>query len=515
MKTRKIVHGSEARKKLLEGVDAVANPVKATMGAKGRVVITSYGHITKDGVTVARDVEMFHDPFAAHGAKLVKMASVRACDIAGDGTTATCVLTQSLIRDGFDLIERGKDAQTLKKELEEAKNIVVNALEGQAKKTKNIREIANVSANDLELGAVVSEAVEAVGENGLVTVENTYGETRVEVVSGMQIDKGTVTDHFFTDMLKRKAQYEEAFVLLCDYKLHDVKSLAELLEPLAQKGKPIVVIANDYEEAVLRTLVLSKVKGGVPILAIKSPNIGHAEVMEDIAVYTGATIIKEEDGLEGFSYDWLGFVEKIISTPERTVMQASEERAPMIKKRIKFIKEDAKRFTEQEKRNRESRGARLNGKMAIIHLEHAGTEEKQKEIKDRVEDAIFASQAALERGIVPGGGMAFINASQAITERSDDGSRLLMRALEAPLRQIARNAGKNDGDILAEARGTGKGFNVLTEKFEDLMKTGIVDPLKVSVTSLSNAVDAAGLALITECLSAEWEREDKDLNLPA
>lgn len=505
--TRKVSYfGDEARSKLLKGVDAVADAVRVTMGAKGRTVLTSYGHATKDGVTVARDVEVNDDPAAHRGAMLVKAASVRTCDVAGDGTTATCVLAQALIHGGMRLISEGKDAQDIRREIEAALPTVISALEAQSKPVTDVGQIAAVSANDPEIGSIVAEAINAVGADGLVTVENTYGERSVEVADGMQFDKGVFLSSFLTDPARRKCAYDDVTVLVYSGKIHDQVGLAKALESTAKEGKAILVVADDYEIPVLRSLELSKVQGGVRILAVKAPMIHHDDALKDIAVYSGATVVTEADGFKNFKAEWLGHVKSVVSTPDRTVLRCDDGREEAIKARVEEIYEAAKQFTDAERRNHEKRASRLMGKIAVIRLP-ATTEEEGRELRDRVEDAIFASQAALEAGTVPGGGYAFLAASKSLLndtrEITSDGASVLYRALLAPLRRIARNAGKNDAEVLARCKAENKGYNVLTDAFEDLAETGIVDPLKVCVTALRNAASVAVLALTTEVVICE------------
>lgn len=496
---RDIVYGKEARAKLLQGVNRVADAVKITMGGKGRNVVTSYGHITKDGVTVARDVEIFDDQASAKGANLVKSAAVRTCDVAGDGTTATCVLAQSLIRNGLRLLDEGKDAQELKREIEEVKDGVLNALKAQSKETTDITQIAAISANDAKVGKLVADAVSQVGADGLVTIENTYGETEIEVVEGFQIDKGVFVTTFFSDFQRRRTEYEDAVVLIYQGKIHDVVGLAKALEAPANAGKAMLIIADDYEVQALRMLELSRMQKGLRILPIKSPSIYHDETLKDLAAFTNAKIMTEADGFKNFKADWFGHIKHVISTTERTILRADDDRKEAIATRIAEIFEEAKLFRDVEKRNVEKRASRLQGKMAIIKLS-AVTNEEGGEVKDRIEDAIYASQAALSSGIIQGGGLSFLLAKQ---DKDTDGCRVVNWALEAPMRQIVRNAGRNDAEIVAKAQTTKQGYNVVTDQFEDFFASGIVDPLKVALTAFENALSVAIMALTTEVLISE------------
>lgn len=502
-KKRITLYGTEAREKILAGVDRVADAVRVTMGAKGRNVITSYGHTTKDGVTVAKDIELFDAP-EAHGARLIKAASVKTCDVAGDGTTLTCVLAQKMIHEGMRLIDEGKDCQDLKREMEACKPVVLEALKAQSQPVTDIRAIANISANDETLGGLVAEAVQAVGVDGLVTIENTYEETKVEVVEGMQIDRGVFHPVFYTENDRQRSEYNSPKVLVYNGKLHDAVGLAKVLEVEAQAGNPVLIVANDYDEIVLRMLAISKMKGA-QLLPIKAPMVYHDETLDDIAVYTGATIATEADGFKNFRPSWFGHVKSVVSTPERTIVRSDDERAEAIAARVASIYEHAKNFRDAEKRNIEKRASRLNGKMAIVKLA-ATTEEEGREVRDRIEDAIYASQAALEMGIVRGGGFTLAEAVKTVVPNGifpTDGSIVIAAALNAPTKQIARNAGKNEADILRECKTRGLGYNVVTEQFEDFMVTGVVDPLKVVTTAFENALSVAVLALTTECIVYE------------
>jgi len=494
---RSTLFGQEARRKLLDGVDSVANAVKVTMGAKGRNVVTSYGHTTKDGVTVAKDVDISHDKAAAHGAKLIKAASVKTCDVAGDGTTTVCVLAQSMIREGMKCLDEGKDAQDLKRELEEKKDLIIDALKAQAVATTDIRQIANVSANDEKIGGIVAEAVTAVGAEGLVVVENTYGEAEVEIADGLQIDRGLLPGPYLTDGQRRRAVYEDAYVLIFKGKIHDLHGFAQAITPVVKEGKPILIIADDYDVPVLRSLELTQLQGGGRFMPINSPMIYHDDALEDIAVYTGATVLSDADGFKNFKSEWLGKAKSIVCSTEKTTIRCYEDRKEAIDKRIEVIFEQAKQFTDAERRNVEKRASRLNGKMAVVKLPST-TDEEGREQRDRVEDAIFASQAALDMGIVPGGGFVFLKAGYVL-EGDTDGESILRKALMAPMMQICKNAGKSPNTV-AESISQDKGFNVVSGEFEDLMATGIVDPLKVSITAFQNALSVACLALTTEAI---------------
>lgn len=504
---RERFHGQEARAKILEGVDAVADAVKATMGAKGRTVFTSHGHATKDGVTVARDIELFEDRAAAHGAKLIKEASVRTCDKAGDGTTTVCVIAQSLIREGMRLIGQGKDPQDLKRELESKKEAVLSALKAQQTAPTSLLDIASVSANDAELGKLVASAVETVGADGLVTVEKTYGAMEIEVAGGMQLDRGMLPGPYLTDAEKRRAEYDDASVLLFSGKIHDLQGFAKAVEPIVKEGKPLLIVADEYDLPVIRSLELTSIKGMGRFVPIRSANIYHDETFQDLAAFTGATVLTEADSFKNFSPDLLGRVKKVISTPEKTTLRCADDRLPFIEQQVAAIREHAKGFVESEKRNVEKRASRLQGKMAVVKLPET-TEAEGKEIRDRVEDAIFACQAALEMGVVPGGGYAYAKAGQFESWVADDGIQILRTALQAPMKQILKNAGQNEARISGECLGTSTVFNVNSGLFEPIGTTTIVDPLKVTLTAFENALSVALVALTTEVVIADRQVKD-------
>lgn len=504
---RERFHGEKAREKLLEGVNAVADAVKVTMGAKGRTAFTSYGHATKDGVTVARDVEIFEDTAASHGARLIKEASVKTCDIAGDGTTSVCVLAQALIREGLRKIKEGKDPQDLRSELERLKDTVIDALKAQAKTDFDLEEIATISANDPVIGKIVAQAVSSVGSDGLVTVEKTYGDMLVEIADGMQLDKGIIPGPFLTDDERRRVEYEDVSVLLFNGKLHDLHGLKKVLEPLVKAGKAIFIVANDYDEPVHRALQLTAMQGG-RFIPIKSVNVYHDETFEDLSVYTGATVMTESDGFKKFDSSFIGHVKKVVATTQKTTLQCDDERAEAIAAQVSKILDHAKQFVAEEKRNVEKRASRLKGKVGIIKVPEV-TEAEGREMRFRVEDAIFASQGALEDGVVPGGGFAFVVASEAITEATD-GAQILKGALEMPLRQIVRNAGVNDAKVLEQSKREGKLFNVQSEAFEDLASTKVLDPLKVALTAFTNALSVSLVALTTEVLISERNRRENE-----
>lgn len=498
---KNILYGSEARQKLKAGIDKSANAVKVTMGARGRTVGLSHGHFTKDGVSVARDIEL-PDVFENKGAQLLKAASIKTNDVVGDGTTVTAVLAQALVGGGFDLIEKGKDAQELRREMEDVKPEVLKLIEKSAHKITDVKQVATISANDEVIGDLVSQAVNKVGADGLITVEYTYKtENEVEIVSGMQIDKGVQYPVFYTDQIRRRAEFNQPIVVLYDGDIHDVQGFFTMLTPALAEGKAIVVFANSFDPQVLHNMLLLRVQKGMKILPVTNPHVYREEVIEDMAVYTGAQILKEGDALEQTNiYEVCGTVESIFSTPERTVMRSNGENDKAITKRIAYIHEHAKTYKDAERRNVEQRASRLNGKIAIIRT-HSVTEEEAKEKRDRFDDAIFASQAALRQGVVTGGGMTFLMIADKIKGLTD-GARVIKDAFEAPMRQIAANAGRKPTEVIASAR-SGKGYNAKTDEYCDLDKAGIIDPAAVLTHAFENSLSVALLAITTEALIAE------------
>lgn len=498
---KEIVFNDKAREKVRAGVNKLADAVKVTMGAKGRNVVTSSGQTTKDGVTVARDI-VLEDNFENKGSELVRSASIKTNDVAGDGTTTVCVLTQSLVNNGFDLIEQGKDAQELRRELEESLPAAIELLTGQAEEIESVEEIASVSANDSEIGKIVAKAVNAVGVSGHVTVENSYtGETTVDIVDGMRIDKGAVAPVFYNDPQRMRVQYEDCTVLLFQGRLANIHELAQfVLEPVVTGGTPLLLVAEDFDQTVLQALAINRLQGQVKITAMKSPVFDRDEVLEDMASFTGATVITEADGFKRFngSLEFLGKVKSVISDENKTILRAYETQKSVIKDRVAYLEEYTKTCEPARKKDIEERIARLSGKMAVISFAST-TDKEAQEKRDRIEDAIYASQAALESGVVVGGGLAMLNAAQSLPGASE-GASLLKKAMESPMRQIAKNAGKNDKEVVDHAKETGEGFNALTNEFEDLKKSGIVDPVKVTVTALKNAVSVSVLALTTDVL---------------
>lgn len=511
---KQIIFHNEARAKVRSGVNKLADAVKVTMGAKGRNVITSFGKSTKDGVTVAKDIQL-EDEFEGKGANLVRTASIHTNDIVGDGTTTVCVLVQALVNGGFDLIDQGKDAQELKRELEEVLPKAISALKDQAQEVNedSVEQIASVSANDSDIGKIVAEAVKAVGVSGHVSVENSYThETHVDIVDGMRIDKGAIAPVFYNDPEKLRVHYEDCAVMIYKGRLSNIQDLVKyVLEPISKQGVPILLIAEDFDQVILHALAINRIQANFKVTAMKSPVFDRDEVLDDISSFTGATVISEVDGFKRFngSLDFLGRVKSVTSDEHKTILRAREEMKDVISDRVSYLKDYAATCETSRRGDIEERIARLSGKMAVISFAST-TDREAQEKRDRIEDAIYASQAALEAGVVVGGGVAMLNAIQGITEASE-GALLLKRAMESPMRTIARNAGKNDREVIDHATKTGEGYNAKTNQFEDLKASGIIDPVKVSITALENAVSVAGLALTTEVLIHNIEDKPEQL----
>lgn len=504
---QKMLFGSDARQALLRGVSKAADAIRVTMGARGRLVSLPNGAHTKDGVSVARIINL-PDPFENKGAMRVKEACTSTVDGVGDGTTLTAVLTREIVRRGFGLIDDGKDAQELAREMEACKDEVLKLITKQTKKVTDARQAAAISANDPVIGEIVGKAVNIVGADGLVTVESAYvKEDEVEIVKGMQIDQGIRYPHFFTDFNRRRAEYKDAAVILYNGTIHDVQGLVKLLEPIATKGHAIVILANGYDELTMHVLLDNRVKG-LKILPLIAPHLYRDEVYEDIAAYTGATVISEGDSLSKIAqtqvWDVVGEVAFITSFTERTVFQPVKGRDTEIADRIKYIYEYSKQFKEDERREVEKRAARLAGKIAVIRT-HSTTEVEEREKRDRYDDAIYAAQAALREGIVVGGGQAFVQISQKM-KKDTEGAELLSKVLLAPITQIATNAGRNPTEVIALAK-KGVGYNAKTDTFEDLMEAGIVDPAAVLHHAFKNALSVSLAMITTETLIVNEEKE--------
>lgn len=523
-----IKYDVEARDALKRGVDALANAVKVTLGPKGRNVIIDkkFGspQITKDGVTVAKEVELTH-PIENMSAQLVKEVASKTADIAGDGTTTATVLAQAIINAGLKNVAAGANPMDLKRGIDKAVEVVVENFKKQSKQvgndTKKIEQVATISANnDNTIGKLIADAMSKVKKEGVITVEEAKGtETYVEVVEGMQFDRGYISPYFITDPDKMEAVLENPLILIYDKKISNMKELLPVLEKAVQTGKPILIIAEDVDGEALATLVVNKLRGILKIAAVKAPGFGDRRkaMLEDIAILTGGRVISEEMGmkLEHADLSYLGKAEKVTIDKDNTTIVGGAGKKADITARINQIKAQIETTTsDYDKEKLQERLAKLAGGVAVLYV-GAATEVEMKEKKDRVDDALAATRAAVEEGIVPGGGVAYIRAASALeklkgeTEDETTGISIVKRALEEPLRQICFNAGL-DGSIIVQKVKEGKddfGFNARTEKFENLFDAGVIDPTKVARVALENAASVAGMLLTTECVLAEKKEE--------
>ena len=524
-----ILFNLDARDGLKKGVDALSNAVKVTLGPKGRNVIIekSYGapHITKDGVSVAKEIEL-QDPVENMGAQLVKEVASKTNDLAGDGTTTATVLAQAIVAAGLKNVIAGANPMDLKRGIDKAVAAVVESLKAQSEQVgesiDKIQQVASISANnDNAIGTLIAEAMAKVKKEGVITVENAKGiETHVDVVEGMQFDRGYISPYFVTNTEKMEAVYENPFILIYDKKISVMKDLLPILEKSLQTGRPLLIIAEDIDSEALATLVVNRLRGSLKVVAVKAPGFGdrRKEMLEDIAILTGGTVITEEKGyrLEDATLAELGSADKITITKDNTTIvngQGSKEsidaRAAQIKAQIATTTSDYDREKLQE------RLAKIAGGVAVIYV-GAASEVEMKEKKDRVEDALNATRAAIEEGIIPGGGVGFIRAISSIEkmkgENEDEttGIAIIKRALEEPLRQIVENAGLEGSVVVNKVReGEGDfGFNARTETYENLLKTGVIDPVKVSRVALENAASIASMLLTTECVISNHKEEN-------
>jgi chaperonin GroEL len=518
----------EARALLKEGVDKLADAVKVTLGPKGRHVVLEkkYGapQITKDGVTVAKDIEL-SNPYNNMGAQMVKEVASKTGDIAGDGTTTATVLAQSIINVGLKNITAGANPMDIKRGIDKAVEKVVEHLKSQAKvigdDLKKIEQVARVSANDdEEIGKLIAEAMGKVHKEGVITVEESKGTTTsVEIVEGMQFDRGYISAYFVTNAEKMEADLETPYVLIYDKKVSTMKDMLPVLEATAQTGRPLLIIAEDVEGEALATLVVNRLRGSLRVCAVKAPGFGdrRKEMLEDIAILTGGTVISEEKGLklEHTTLEMLGTAEKITVNKENTTIVNGAGDKEMIKARVAQIRQQMTTTTsDYDKEKLQERLAKLAGGVAVLYI-GAASEVEMKEKKDRVDDSLHATRAAIEEGIVPGGGVAYIRAITALeglkgdNEDQTTGIEIVKRAIEEPLRQIAINAGQ-EGAVVAQNVKAGKGdygYNAQTDKYEKLYASGVIDPAKVARVALENAASVAGMFLTTEAVVVE-EKED-------
>ena len=528
---KEIKYNVEARDLLKEGVDALANAVKVTLGPKGRNVIIDkkFGapQITKDGVTVAKEIEL-EDPFANMGAQMVKEVASKTNDDAGDGTTTATVLAQALIGVGLKNVTAGANPMDLKRGMDKAVGIVIEELQKQSQQVGNdiskIEQVATISANnDTNIGKLIAEAMSKVNNEGVITVEEAKGtETHVDVVEGMQFDRGYISAYFMTDTEKMEAEMEKPLILITDKKISTMKEIMGVLEPVAQNGRSLVIIAEDVDGEALSALVVNKLRGALKIAACKAPGFGdrRKDMLEDVAILTGGTVISADKGmkLEDATIDMLGSAEKVSMNKENTTIVDGAGNKDAIASRIAQIRagiETAKSDYDREKL--QERLAKLSGGVAVLYV-GAATEVEMKEKKDRVDDALAATRAAVEEGIVPGGGVAYIRAVAALENLKGDnedqttGIQIVKRAIEEPLRQIVANAG-GEGSVVVnkvkESEGN-IGYNARDDKYEDMFTAGIIDPTKVSRVALENAASIASMFLTTECVLA-----DKKVDAPA
>ena len=525
----------DAREELKKGVDALANAVKVTLGPKGRNVILEkkFGapHITKDGVTVAKEVEL-EDAFQNLGAQLVKEVASKTGDDAGDGTTTATVLAQSIVSVGLKNVTAGANPMDLKRGIDKAVNKVVESIAAQAVSVgddyNKIEQVATVSANnDATIGKLIADAMRTVTKDGVITIEEAKGtDTHIDVVEGMQFDRGYISPYFVTNTEKMEVEMERPYILIYDKKISNLKELLPVLEPAVQSGRPFLIIAEDVESEALTTLVVNRLRASLKIAAVKAPGFGdrRKEMLEDIAILTGGIVISEEKGLtlEKATLEMLGTAEKVTINKDNTVIVNGAGDKETIAKRVGQIKAQIATTTSDYDREKlQERLAKLAGGVAVLFI-GAASEVEMKEKKDRVDDALSATRAAIEEGIVPGGGVAYLRAIDSLegisTDNDDEatGIEIVKRAIEEPLRQIVANAGKEGAVIVQKVReGKGDyGYNARTDTYENLLSAGVVDPAKVTRVALENAASIAGMFLTTECVITEKKEENPAPQMP-
>ena len=532
---KEIKFNIDARQLLKEGVDQLADTVKVTLGPKGRHVVLEkkYGapQVTKDGVTVAKEIEL-SDPYKNMGAQMVKEVASKTGDQAGDGTTTATILAQSIINVGLKHVTAGANPMDVKRGIDKAVAKVVKSIASQAKvigdDLSKIEQVARISANDdQEIGKLIAEAMSKVKKEGVITVEEAKGtSTTVEVVEGMQFDRGYISAYFVTNAEKMEADLDSPYILIHDKKISTMKDMLPILEATAQTGHPLLIIAEDVEGEALATLVVNRLRGSLKVCAVKAPGFGdrRKEMLEDIAILTGGTVISEEKGLklEHTTLDLLGRAEKVTVDKEDTTIVNGSGDKDQIKARVNQIKQQMTTTTsDYDKEKLQERLAKLSGGVAVLYI-GAASEVEMKEKKDRVDDSLHATRAAIEEGIVPGGGVAYIRAIKTLEGLKGDnedqtfGIEIVKRAIEEPLRQIALNAGK-EGAVVVQTVKSGKGdygYNAQTDNFENLFESGVIDPAKVTRIALENAASVAGMFLTTESVVVE-EKEEKPAMPPA
>jgi len=516
---KEIIFDMQARQHILKGINTLANAVSVTLGPKGRNVVIdkSFGSpaVTKDGVSVAKEIEL-EDPLENMGAQMLKEVASKTSDLAGDGTTTATVLAQAIVKEGLKNVAAGANPMDLKRGIDKAVKAVVSDLHKQSKivgnKSDEIQQVATISANnDVNIGKLIAEAFGKVGKEGVITVEEAKGtETYVEIVEGMQFDRGYLSPYFVTDSEKMSIHLENPHILLYDKKISVLKDLLPILESVAQSGRPLLIIAEDVEGEALATLVMNKLRGALKIAAVKAPGFGDRRkaMLEDIAILTGGTVISEETGitLEAATLDLLGSAEQVTIDKDNTILVNGSGKKEAIKARVGQIKAQAENTTSDYDREKlQERLAKLAGGVAVLYV-GAASEIEMKEKKDRVDDALHATRAAVEEGIIAGGGIGFIRAKSSLskikTENADEktGVQIIERAIEEPLRQIVENAGKEGSVVVSKVIESKKdyGYNAKTDEYTQLFEAGIIDPTKVTRVALENAASVAGMILTTE-----------------
>lgn len=534
MAAKLIVYDTEARNGLKKGVDKLANAVKATLGPKGRNVLLDkkFGAptVTKDGVTVAKEIEL-EEPLENMGAQMVREVASKTSDVAGDGTTTATVLAQAIFSEGLKNVVAGANPMDLKRGIDLAVSKVIEYLKSISREVEGRNEIAQVGSisanNDKTIGNLIADAMEKVGKDGVITVEEAKGtETSLDVVEGMQFDRGYLSPYFVTDAESMEAVLEDPFILIHDKKISAMKDLLPVLEKVAQQGRSLLIIAEDLEGEALATLVVNKLRGTLRVAAVKAPGFGDRRkaMLEDIAVLTNGTVISEERGfkLENATVSYLGTAKKVVIDKDNSTIVEGAGKAEDIKKRINEIKAQIEKTTSDYDREKlQERLAKLSGGVAVLKI-GAATEVEMKEKKARVEDALHATRAAVEEGIVPGGGVSFIRAIKALDNMEGEnldqttGIKLIQKALQEPLKQIVSNAGL-EGSVVLNKVLEGKddfGFNAATETYENLVKAGVIDPTKVSRTALENAASVASLLITTEAVVYEKKEKEKAPAMP-
>jgi chaperonin GroEL len=530
--SKMIFFNIEARNKMKKGVDTLADAVKVTLGPKGRNVVIEkkFGapQVTKDGVSVAKEIDL-DDPIENMGAQMVKEVASKTADLAGDGTTTATVLAQSMIAEGLKNVAAGANPMDLKRGIDKAVTAIVENLKKQSEKVgndnKKIEQVASISANnDASIGSLIAQAMAKVGKEGVITVEEAKGtDTTVEVVEGMQFDRGYISPYFVTNSEKMQAELSNPYILIYDKKISTMKDILHILEKVAQTGRPLLIISEDLEGEALATLVVNKLRGTIKVAAVKAPGFGdrRKEMLQDIAILTAGTVVSEEQGfkLENADLGYLGTAESVTIDKDNTTIVGGKGKKNDITARVNQIKAQMETTTSDYDREKlQERLAKLAGGVAVLYI-GAATEVEMKEKKDRVDDALHATRAAVEEGIVPGGGVAYLRATEVLAkmnganEDETTGIAIVRRAVEEPLRTIVQNAGF-EGSVVINKIKEGKadfGFNARTEKYENMFKAGVIDPAKVSRIALENAASIAGMMLTTECVIAEKPKKDEPM----